>query len=236
MKGLPFLQFRLHDLMAVIAMLAGVLALNQWGGIGLALPMMAFPSSLLVERLFGTPLPAPLKPSEGSSFARSFVLLAACASFSTFLAWYGCSDGVPTVLSPMPWLTFTPLFLASVRGYAQPWWFVVPIPFGTFFLMNSYQLRVARLDSLPMRFSFLLGVATAFFVLFFATSWQPGVRYQGLFFTATSAAINLTVLVVLWGWWFAIRRRISKAGALAFATLLHYWLFWFALPYLGDLP
>jgi hypothetical protein len=37
-------------------------------------------------------------------------------------------------------------------------------------------------------------------------------------------------------WWFLKKRSASTWGALGFATLLHCWLFWFAFPYLGELP
>jgi hypothetical protein len=62
------------------------------------------------------------------------------------------------------------------------------------------------------------------------------VRYQGAYYTAVSAAINLSFLFVLWGWWLAKWQKTSTAGALGFAAVFHCWFFWLAFPYLGELP
>jgi hypothetical protein len=195
-----------------------------------------FPFSLLVERLFDTtPRTSHAKPSLSGALA-NLVVLILCASVCTVASWCGSSAGVPTILSPLPVFVVAPLFIASALGYAEPWWLVAPIPFGTFLLMNCYRLRVASSAPLPLRFAILLGIATAFSIFWFAAGWGYGIRYQGAAYTRASAAINLSFLLVLWICWLAIRRRASKMGALGFATLLHCWLFWFAFPYLGELP
>ena len=121
-------------------------------------------------------------------------------------------------------------------GNAQNWYPIAAIPFGTFLLMNAYQIMEPNAAPIRMRFSFLLGLLTVLSVLYFALGWQYGVRYQGTWYTLVTAAINLGFLLVLWVWRLAIRQRASKASALGFATLLHCWLFWFAFPYLGELP
>lgn len=120
-------------------------------------------------------------------------------------------------------------------GWTQQWWIIPPLIVGTFFLLNFYQLRVSRLAFLPMRFSFLLAVATAFSILGFVLGWADAVRYEGPVYTSALAAITVLFLAVLWGWWFALRRRPSKGGAFAFAVILHGWLFSFAFPWLGEL-
>ncbi len=149
---------------------------------------------------------------------------------------YRSSRGVPTILSPLPLFVVVPLFLASALGFKELWWFVAPIPFVTFCMMNFYQLRVASSTPLPMRFSLILGFSTVVSIYLFAGGWEYGVRYQGAVYTLASAAINRSILLILWGWWLATWRKASKAGALGFGTLLHCWLFWFAFPYLGELP
>lgn len=42
--------------------------------------------------------------------------------------------------------------------------------------------------------------------------------------------------LVLWTMWGVLRRGSSFPWRITFGTLLHYWLFWFAFPYLGELP
>jgi hypothetical protein len=237
MKRLHVPQFRIRSLMFLISAIACTLALVQWVGALITILIAVFPFSVLVERLFGgTPPTSHAEPSFSGSAANLVVLILG-ASLCTAASWYGSSVGYPTILSPLPLLVIAPLFLASVLVYtAEPWWYVAPMPFGTFLFMNFYQLRVASPAPLPMRFPILLGIATAFSIFWFAEGWAYGVRYQGTSYTLASAAINFSFLLVLWGWWLAIRRRASKAGALGSATLLHCWLFWFAFPYLGELP
>jgi hypothetical protein len=87
-----------------------------------------------------------------------------------------------------------------------------------------------------MRFSIVLGLATAFTVLLFGFGCRFGSSYWGTSYTLAVAAINAVLVLVLWGWRFAIRKRASKESALGFATLLHCWLYWFAFPCLGELP
>jgi hypothetical protein len=140
---------------------------------------------------------------------------------------------MPRVLSPMPLLTMIPVF---ALGHWELRWLISPIPFGTFILMNSYLLRTSSAEPLPKRFPCLLGLATALSVLYFILGWKDGIRYQGASYTLASAVINAWFLLVLWTWWLAVRHRASMTAALGFATLLHSWLFWFAFPYLGELP
>ena len=138
--------------------------------------------------------------------------------------------------APLPLLVVVPLFVASGLEYADHWCLAASIPFSTFFLMNFYQLRVAGPAPLRVRFTFLLGVATAFSLLYFVMGWQYGIRYQGAPHTLATAAINLFFLLALWGWWLAIRQKASKPSASCVRNTASFWLFWFAFPYLGELP
>jgi hypothetical protein len=220
-------------LMVIVAMGALLLISIPWMGLVLTLAIMAILSSLLVEQ---TPAAQPSATS-GLAMARDFVILTSCTTVCTLLDRHGCLLGVPGILSPLPLLTFLPTLAAvELLGWSQSWWIIPPLLIGTFFLLNFYQLRVARLDFLPMRLSFLLAVASALTIYLFIAGWEAGVRYQGAVYTEAMAGINLLFLAVLWTLWFALRRRPSKGGAFAFAVLLHGWLFSYAFPWLGELP
>jgi hypothetical protein len=236
LKSLHVPQFSIQSLMYLIGAIACTLALMRWLGAPVTIIIAIFPLSVIVERLFGTMPPTPHAQPSLAGLSANLMVLIACASLCTAAAWCSCASGMPTVLSPLPLLVLIPLFLAPDPVYAVFWRFVAPIPFGTFLLMSSYQLRVQGEAPLPTRFSFLLGLATAFSVFHFAMFWADGVRFQGVYFTLAVAVINLAFLIVLWNWWRAIRRKASKAPALGFATLLHCWLFWFAFPCLIELP
>jgi hypothetical protein len=232
MTRLRLLRFRIRSIMLLIATVACVLALAQWVP-GIVILFWVFPVSLLAERLFGEPPSA--ADGRGSSFraTRSLAVFLLCAALCAVASWCGISSGVPTMLTPLPLFSIVPYFALGDTGL---WWSIPLIPIGTFVLLNFYQLRVTGPSPLPTRFAFLLGLVTAFSACWFVGGWGYGVQYQGLLFTLDSAVINVVFLLVLWSWWFAVRRRASKAAALRFATLLHCWLFWFAFPYLGELP
>jgi hypothetical protein len=236
MKRLHLPQFPIQNLMILIGAIACALALLCWLGLLGTIVILVFPVSLLVERLFGATPTVTKAPLPFIGTAENLGVLIVCASVCTVASWYGSSTGVPTILSPLPLLVAVPLFLASALGYTELWWVVGPIPFVTFCMINFYQLRVRSSAPLPTRFSFLLGLSTVCSIFYFVGGWKYGVRYQGGLYALASAAMNLSIRVVLWGWWLADRRRASKARAFGFGTLLHCWLFWFAFPYLGELP
>jgi hypothetical protein len=218
-------------LMVIVAMGALLLISIPWMGLVLTLAIMGILSGLLVER----PPGAHPSATSGLAIARDLVILAASTAACAFLAWYGCLIGVPTVASPLPPIIFFPILLAVEQlRWTQPWWIVPPLLIGTFFLLNFYQLRVARLGFLPMRFSFLLAAATVATIYWFVMGWEDAVRYEGAVYTKAAAGINLLFLAALWGWWLALRKRPSKGGAFAFAALLHGWLFSYAFPWLGE--
>jgi hypothetical protein len=219
-------------LMVIVAGTALTLISVPWMGLVFTLAIAGILTHLLVERHPGVRM----ESASSIAIARDLLILTLVTSVCTALAWKGCDAGVPTILSPLPLLVcFPELFAVELLRWAEPWWIVPPLMIGTFFLLNFYQLRVSRLESLPMRFSFLLAVASAFTIYLFTAGWEDGVRYQGAVYTEAMAGINLLFLAVLWSWWFALRRRPSKGGAFAFAVLLHGWLFSFAFPWLGEL-
>jgi hypothetical protein len=229
-------HFHIQGLMWVIAFIALGFALYRWLGPLLTIFILVFPSSLLVERLFGASPWVAETPGSLSGFVARTAAVVFCGCLCSTVAWYGSSQGVPTILAPMPLFVTAVIFSMPQTLGLNAWIFVAAFASGTFVLMNSYQLRWSSCSILPIRFPVLLVIATAFSVCFFAFDWEYGVRFQGAFYTLTSAAINTLFLLVLWAWWLAIRRRASVAGALGFATVFHCWLFWFAFPYLGELP
>ena len=151
-------------------------------------------------------------------------------------AFFSCSTGTPTIFSPLTLPVFVSVVLAPAFVGVNPWLFAASIPFGTFLLMNFYQLRLAEPAPLRTRFTVLLGLTSVLCVLYFAMGWDGGLRFQGASFTLATASINTAILIILWTWWFGLRKQTSKTSALLFATALHCWFFGYAFPYLGELP
>ncbi|HEX4142183.1 MAG TPA: hypothetical protein VHY91_01425 [Pirellulales bacterium] len=145
------------------------------------------------------------------------------------VAMISCSTGVPTVTSPFPLLMVLPLFSRLPIGIA------VLIPVVWFFVILWPICRSHR-GPIPPRATILLGVTTGLSALCLALGWSYGLAYQGLQYTAWVTIINLVLIAALWICWVFLRRETVFGWRIAFGTLLFYWLFWFAFPYLGELP
>jgi hypothetical protein len=229
-------QFHIQTLMYLIGAIACILALVQWVGILLTITIAAFPSSFAVERILSKRSSVPRSRPPLLDSVPTLINLILCASLCAMAARFACSTGVPTILSPLPFAVFVSFLLAPALGATNPWLFSASIAFGTFLLMNFYHLDLAGPAPLRPRFACLLGLTSVLSVLYFAVGWQGGLRFQGASYTLATASINFTILIILWTWWLGLRQQASRACALLFATLLHCWLFWFAFPYLGELP
>ncbi len=229
-------QFHIQTLMYLIGAIACTLALVQWVGIRLTITIAVFLSSLAVERILSTRSSVPRFRPPLLDTVPTLINLILCASLCAMAARFACSTGVPTILSPLPFAVFVSFLLAPALGATNPWLFAASFPFGTFLLMNLYELDLTGPAPLRARFSVLLGLTSLLSVLYFAMGCEGGSRFQGASYTLATASINLAILIILWTWWLRLRQRTSKASALLFATVLHCWLFWFAFPYLGELP
>jgi hypothetical protein len=236
MNKLHACQFHIQTLMFLIGAIACTLALVQWAGIRLTITIAVLPSSLAVERILSTRSSVPRSRPPLLDSVPTLINLILCASLCAMAARFACSTGVPTILSPLPFAVFVSFLLAPALGATNPWLFAASISFGTFLLMNFYQLDLTCPAPLRPRFACLLGLTSVLSVLYFAMGCEGGLRFQGASYTLATASINLAILVILWTRWLGLRRQASKASALSFATLLHCWLFWFAFPYLGELP
>jgi hypothetical protein len=82
----------------------------------------------------------------------------------------------------------------------------------------------------------LLGIGTLGSLFWLGAGWRYGLEYQGQGFTWGIIVINLVFMAILWVLWGASRRDASFSWRVNFGILLHYWLFWFAFPWLGELP
>ena len=236
MKRLHGSQLHIQTLMLLIGAIACTLALVQWVGILLAITIGVFPASLVAEAIMSKTRPAPRSQPSRLDAVPTLIGLILCASLCAMAAYFSCSTGTPTIFSPLPFPVFVSLLAAPSLGATNPWLFAASIPFGTFLLMNFYQLRLAETAPLRTRFTVLLGLVSVLSVLYFAMGWQYGLRFQGPSYTLATASINLAIFIILGTWWLGLRQQASKTSGLLFATALHCWFFWFAFPYLGELP
>ncbi len=133
--------------------------------------------------------------------------------------------GVPNVWTPMP---FPIVLVAILTLVLFP--FVTPVLYMLVLKFLSPSIHFAKI---------VLGlVATFAFLntLYFKSSWDYGVKYQGLEHTrivAMENAIGFGLLTVV-----AVIALVTDSRKLAYAAnlLLFVLLSWCAFPYLGELP
>ncbi len=66
--------------------------------------------------------------------------------------------------------------------------------------------------------------------------WDFALEYHGQGYVWGIFIVNVLAVVLLSSLYIVRRGNASRVFLLFFATLEHCWLFWFAFPYLGELP
>ena len=223
------LRFRLSSLMVVVTVVALAFVLDYWLGLTLAIFIAALPFSLIAERLMSGPRKGDEFDSRHGSRMQIGVV-AICALSTAVGVWISIPTGAPTLISPWPFLLIFP----ALCGVPIP--IVVAIPVLVFVILHWDEFRRRPSARIPHRFSMLLAIATGLSASWLAGGWNYGLDYQGREFTIWIVAINVALIASLWFLWVVARHTRSFGWRIAFGTLLHYWLFGFAFPWLGELP
>jgi hypothetical protein len=114
-------------------------------------------------------------------------------------------------------------------------WLLMVIPPVTFLILSLYLGRFADVR-LPLRFPVLLTIGTSLSFFWFAYSVRYSYGYHGPTYTVGITIINSAWILLLWALWYWIRIRARFWSALGWSLALNCWLFWFAFPWLGELP
>jgi hypothetical protein len=151
------------------------------------------------------------------------------------LAWVGFfSNGVPTLICPMPSLTLIlALVLLSLHAYSA-YRLAIFVPALLFFAWNGGLFRGNM--RVPKRSWALMAALTALSLGYFVVSWKYGNHYQGREYTVAICAINAVWILALWAILFRASRASSFGRNPFFHAMLFGWLAWYAFPYLGELP
>jgi hypothetical protein len=247
---LPRFRFNIKLMMITVAAAACALAIYRSSNIGITIMVMWMPFSMIAERFLADPPRTAARPS-ARRMALNYGVMGLCASLAALADWIGCNQWSPSkILSPDPLFGITPRMIVSSEWAkwnleSIEWVFeIIPfdlmftiiltiIPFTTFFVLNFYLGRTVGPTPVPLRFPIMLAIATGFSADWIIENWQGGIDHQGIVYTHTIAALNLGVVIILWGLWFAIRRNAPKPAALTLATLFHCWIFWIAFPWMG---
>ncbi len=141
------------------------------------------------------------------------------------------SAGVPTLYCPLPAMTILPSFLLASPVLLYT---VVLTPVIVFFLWNPSLLNEKA--NVPKRTIAAVALLSTLTIVYFATSWDYGVQYQGARHTVIMLIISSAWLALLWSLIVRCWRQPSFTTNLLLHWVLFAWLGWYAFPYLGELP
>jgi phosphatidylserine synthase len=136
--------------------------------------------------------------------------------------------GSPNIVAPYPIL----LVFLAFEGMPLP---IVLAAFLAFFWLWSVQLFRGK-PGVPRRTVILMVITAGLSIAYFVTSWDYGLRYQGMTYNVVCALASALLLVgcalVFW----RARKHASFGKSLLLHTLLFAWLASYAFPYLGETP
>lgn len=106
---------------------------------------------------------------------------------------------------------------------------------ANFYLLNGYLARWSSPQRLPLRLPLALSGYSLPTAYWFMRRWQDGLSQQGPAQVVALCLVSLAFAMVLWIIWIRNRRNATRRQALTFGVLLHFWLFWWAFPWLGEM-
>jgi hypothetical protein len=223
-------QFNLAGLLQLVALSGAFFGLCYWIEPVLAIPIAIVPFCLLIERMLrsGDGLD---QEAESELSPVRIVVFFICALSTVAVASLPIWTETRTVLSPLPILSMVFLLLA----YRWPSVIVAAIPVGAF-LTFLWPITRTHLGPIPMRATVLLVIGTTLSVVYLVACWPYGVQYAGVVHARSVIVINALSMLILWVLWVAFHRDSPFGCRIAFGTLLFYWLFWCAFPYVGQFP
>jgi hypothetical protein len=137
--------------------------------------------------------------------------------------------------APLPMVLPAWLIGESVLGNIDAGPALIPLIGAALFSVLGIPLALPQSKAVMPSLVFC-GVVLLGSVIFFATSWSYGVKYQGLSYTVTLAVINLGLAcTAVWLGLNAFRLRTYRYR-FAFTLQLCTWFVWFAFPWLGEMP
>lgn len=136
--------------------------------------------------------------------------------------------GFPALTSPLPYV-FVDLLWSEV-----PVLVVAAAALLVPLLVFACVLRWGQWTRVPLAILYLVVAATSF--LWFSEGWVHGLRFEGAVFTWGAAILSGLIGILVGAMFFLNWRRPSQGRLFAVAFLLFFWLYTYAVPYLGETP
>lgn len=232
------MQIPLRGLLALIAFVALALGLGRSIGYFPAIAIVAFVFVVCGERLLAMPSADGDRSQALSGAGRGVLILTAAAGVA--------AAATQSILGHAPGLTVTsPFPLLSVLTFLVAEDFYRPAEYAHFvalaacsaatFLLTSLDLCRKKSDyPIPLAVRVIALVAVMLSIIWFGLILYDGELLQGKQYTYSLMAINGAAVGLLWGYKSLVARKASFTRRIAFGAILHYWLFWFAFPWLGE--
>jgi hypothetical protein len=191
----------------------------------------ALASSTLIDNPYSPPAQTdsstpPQHECSGRTFTRP-TLFVFCFGIAA-ITWTSISNGVPAMYSPFPLLVIFPALL----GFPVP---LIAAGTGVLFALT----QIAHFKGAPkpnpnLGFTIALALTTALTTLAIIAGWSYGLRYQGLAYCVVVTIANILFACASWTLWWAARTPARYRVQVLFAFTLFAWIFWYALPYMGE--
>ena len=139
-------------------------------------------------------------------------------------AWYA------PLVYPLPLATALPFLLLS--GPSNLGYVSCLLPSVLFWILGAHLFRGS--PKVPVWSQAFFGLVVVLTVIYFAMSWEYGLKWQGSFHLTAVAILNAISLLLLFGILYAARSVPTFTRNLAFHWALVAWLAWFAFPWLGE--
>lgn len=136
--------------------------------------------------------------------------------------------GMPTLATPLPYV-FVGLLWSGIP--------VVGVAVGALLvplLAFAVGLRWGKAARILLALLYLTTAAASF--RWFSGGWVYGLKYQGTLHTSGTALLSVLLAAILGSQLLLAWRRPSQNRLFAVTFLLFFWIYTYAMPYLGELP
>jgi hypothetical protein len=145
-------------------------------------------------------------------------------------AWFSIAANVPKLYAPYPALVTVPALLG-----APP--LVIAVTAAFTFALSQVRHFLRRPPPKPSLVLFLLTASVTLLTLFaIYSNWDYGIQYQGKPHVIGVSILNLCFAAAVGFLWYRSRKNGRGRMQVAFGFTLFIWIFWCAIPVIGELP
>lgn len=147
------------------------------------------------------------------------------------VAWLSVSTQVPEVYAPYPAVVFIPAYAGGAPRM------LIAILAGVTFAGSQLRHFKKQPQAKPnVGFPILCFILTTLTALVFLADWRFGLQYHGASHVIVVGMVNIAFALASWMLWFISRKPHHYHAQVWLGFTLFAWLFWYAVPMIGELP